>query len=553
MKVSNAVVNVLKEQGAKVIFGIPGGQTLYFTDALIGTDIQFIQTRHENGAGCAADGWGRLTGKPGLCLATTGPGATNLITAIGGAMRDSSPVIVYLFQNRLADAGRGDAQDSNHEALFGSLVKSYIPVRDASAAVWAMREAYRVAVTGKPGPVVVDFYRDVIEQGECEYVEAKLDQYCCKSVCVPPQSQIDDLLKKLSEYKKLCIWSGNGVKMSRTGNKVIELAEKLCAPVVTTFNGISSVPTEHPLVFGPRSRHGSEMTREILEGADCVLVLGSSLTAISTNRWTLKIKNMIQIDVVPSQIGRHYPVVCGLVGELGNTLDLISSSIKEASYRPEREAWVRELSARKNEWESMVFSGAINDASAVPAAPVAVMRELNNNFKEDQIICVDAGNPGAWSHLFKFAADMRYMKPVNYGNMGFSIPAGIACSIAEPEKEVISFLGDGSLGMTLAEIDTAARFANKLIIVVFNDQAYGNIKQEELYKFGDGRYIGVDLSAINYCEVAKALGMKGETINSAGEIAGAFENARKYGKPYMIEIKFDGNYSVWPEAFMWKK
>lgn len=549
MIVAQAVVNVLKEQNAKVIYGIPGGQTLFFTNALIDTHIQFIQTRHEGAAAAAADAWGRLTCKPGMCLATTGPGATNLITALGGALRDSSPVIAFLFQNKLADAGRGDAQDSNHEELFKSIVKAYIPVRHPDSAVWAMREAYRMAMTGKPGPVVVDFYRDVIEStAECEYSPVPVEQYCPAMDVIPSSEAMNKAVQLLSQHKHVCIWSGNGVKMSSAGSLVTQLAEKLSTPIVTTFNGIGSVPSGHPLVFGPRSRHGSSLTRQILEDADCVLVLGSSLSGISTNRWSLNLKNIIQIDFDSSQIGRQYPVSCGIIGEITKTLSFMLDMVRR-SHTQARKAWIEELFEKQKKWQSSVFSGPINDSGATPAAPVAVMRELNTLLRPGQIVCVDAGNPGAWSHLLQLDKGMTYMKPVNFGNMGFAVPAGIACSMAEPEREVISILGDGSLGMTLGDLDTAARCGHKLIVIVFNDNAFGNIKQEELYKFGADHYIGVDLSGISYAQLAKDMGMKAETVRKASDLQAAFGNARRESKPYLIEVLFDGSYSIWPEAF----
>ena len=185
------VVKILEEFGAKVVFGVPGGQTLFVTDPLQNTNIRFVHTRHENGAACAADGWGRLTGEPGICLATTGPGATNLITGIGGAYRDSSPMIALVFQNKLPDVGRGDAQECNHERVFESICKKYIAVRDVSTIQWAMREAYRVAKTGRPGPVVVDFYRDVIENQMAEYKPVDVSEYCFLPDIYPSDEVID--------------------------------------------------------------------------------------------------------------------------------------------------------------------------------------------------------------------------------------------------------------------------------------------------------------------------------------------------------------------------
>ena len=553
MKTSVAAIKVLEEQGAKFVFGIPGGQTLYFTDALRESNIRFIQTRHEGVAAGAADVYGRLTGKPGLCLATTGPGATNLITSIGGALRDSSPLIAFVFQNTLAGAGRGDAQEADHEQLFSSIVKKYIPVRHPDAVVWAMREAYRVAMTGRPGPVVVDFYRDVIEKGECDYTPQSVESYCADMAIELSDAKIDAIISKLAGYKKVSIWCGNGVKMSHCGGKVIELAEKLSAPVVTTFNGISSVPTEHPLVFGARSRHGTELSRRVLEEADCVLVLGSSMSSVSTNRWGLNLPDIIQIDFAPEQIGRQYPVCLGVVGELNAALNKLNARIAPCEY-PERAAWVKALQNDRAAWLTCVYSGAVNDPAATPAAPVALMAELNRCFREDDIICVDAGNPGAWSHLFRLAPTNRYFKPVNYGNMGFSIPAALASSMAEPDKRVFCFIGDGSLGMTLGDLETLSRFTKNVTIVVFNDHAYGNIKQEELFKFGEGHYYGVDLfRGADYAGVAKALGLGAEKIASAAELPAAVERAQMHDGSYMIEVDFDGRYTIWPEAFLWNK
>lgn len=553
MKASVAALKVLEEQGAKYVFGIPGGQTLYFTDAIRDSDIRFIQTRHEGVAAGAADVYGRLTGKPGLCLATTGPGATNLITSIGGAMRDSSPLIAFLFQNTLAGAGRGDAQEADHELLFSSIVKKYIPVRHPGALVWAMREAYRVAMTGRPGPVVVDFYRDVIEKGECDYVPQRVESYCADMSIEPSAAKIDALVEKICTYKKVSIWCGNGVKMSHSGDKVIALAEKLNVPVVTTFNGISSVPTDHPLVFGARSRHGTELSRKVLEDADCVLVLGSSMSSVSTNRWGLNLPDIIQVDFAPEQIGRQYPVCLGVVGELNIVLDMVNAKVAACGC-PERAAWVDSLKRDRDAWLARVYAGAVNDPNAKPAAPVALMAELNKCFRDDDMICVDAGNPGAWSHLFKLAPTNRYFKPVNYGNMGFSIPAALAASLAQPDKHVFCFIGDGSLGMTLGDVETISRFTKNVTIVVFNDHAYGNIKQEELFKFGEGHYYGVDLlRGADYAGVAKALGLGAEKIFSAAELPAAVERARAHDGSYMIEVDFDGSYTIWPEAFLWNK
>lgn len=542
------VVKVLEEFGAKAVFGIPGGQTLSVTDAIYDTDIRFIHTRHENGAACAADGWGRLTGEPGICLATTGCGATNLITGLGGALRDSSPVIALIFQNKLPDAGKGDAQESNHEALFTSICKAYIPVRAASSIVWAMREAYRVATTGKPGPVVVDLYRDVVETQTAPYEYADPGTYCIRPRTKPFDEDVLAAAEAIRQSKKLCIWCGNGVKLAGASEEVMELSKVAKAPVVTTYNGIGTIPGDFENLAGPRSRHGSVVTKAVIEEADCIVLIGSSLSAINTNRWTIKARNIIQLDIVPENIGRHYPVSVGLVGDAKKSLAAITRILNETDYKGSSE-FRDEIFRRKQEWEKQVYSGSIADNEASPVPPVALVAELEKLLKENSVLAVDAGNPGAWTHLMKLPENITYMKPVNFGNMGFAIPAAIGAKTAAPEKEVIALLGDGSLGMTLAELETMAREKLLVIILVVNDDAYGNIRQEELFKAGKPRYIGVDFTNVDYVNVAKALGCDGTIVRTARELPDAFEKARKSNCPYMIEVKLDGSFTVWPEAF----
>ncbi len=541
------VVKVLEEFNAKVVFGVPGGQTLYVTDPLIDTNIKFVHTRHENGAACAADGWGRMTGEPGICLATTGPGATNLITGLGGALRDSSPVIALVFQNKLPDAGKGDAQESDHELLFQSICKKYIPVRDASAVQWAMREAYRVAKTGRPGPVVVDLYRDVVENQEAEYHYENPDSYCVMPESIACDSSIDKALDVIRANKKICLWIGNGVKIAKAAEEVKELSSILCAPIVCTYNGIGAIESSFANLVGPRSRHGSNVTKAAIEEADCVVVIGSTLTAISTNRWEIKAKNVIQFDIIPENIGRHYPVATGVVGDAKASLRKLINALKKEQHKG-NSSYRDYVFDKKEEWRKNVLQGPIMDVNATPVPPIALHMELGKLLKENSVFVVDAGNPGAWTHLTNFPKGTTYMKPVNFGNMGFALGAALGCKEAYPDKEVIALLGDGSLGMTLGDLETIGREGLPIIVLLVNDSAYGNIKQEELFKMGEGRYTGVDFPDIDYVKVAEVLGLDGMVIRKASELKDAFAAARASGKPYMIEVKLDGNFTVWPEA-----
>lgn len=541
-------VKLMEEFGVKVAFGIPGGQTLSVNNAMYDSTIRFVHTRHENGAAVAADGYGRLTGEPGVCLATTGPGATNLITGLGGALRDSSPVIALVFQNKLPDAGRGDAQESNHELLFGSICKKYIPVRDISSLAWSMREAYRVAKTGRPGPVVVDFYRDVVENQKAPYIPMDPADYCYATDCVALPASIQAAAAEIKKAKKPCLWVGNGVKLAHAEEEIKELSLLLAAPIVTTYNAMAAVESSFENLVGPRTRHGSEISKAALEESDCVITVGSTLTAISTNRWDLKIHNMIQFDIIPENIGRHYPAKVGVVGDAKAGLRSLIDTLKADGYQADP-SYRNDIFARKAKWAENVFSGPIADVNATPVPPIALHMELSKCLKENSIFVVDAGNPGAWTHITDFPAGTTYMKPVNYGNMGFALGAALGCKEAAPDREVIALLGDGSLGMTLGELETISREKLHVIVILVNDDAYGNIKQEEKFKTGTENYIGVEFPSIDYVKVAEALGYNGTIVRKASEIPQAMEAARASDKPFMIEVKLDGSYTVWPSCF----
>lgn len=541
-------VKLMEEFGVKVAFGIPGGQTLSVNNAMYDSTIRFVHTRHENGAVVAADGYGRLTGEPGVCLATTGPGATNLITGLGGALRDSSPVIALVFQNKLPDAGRGDAQESDHELLFGSICKKYIPVRDISSLAWSMREAYRVAKTGRPGPVVVDFYRDVVENQKAPYIPMDPADYCYATDCVALPASIQAAAAEIKKAKKPCLWVGNGVKLAHAEEEIKELSLLLAAPIVTTYNAMAAVESSFENLVGPRTRHGSEISKAALEESDCVITVGSTLTAISTNRWDLKIHNMIQFDIIPENIGRHYPAKVGVVGDAKAGLRSLIDTLKADGYQADP-SYRNDIFARKAKWAENVFSGPIADVNATPVPPVALHMELSKCLKENSIFVVDAGNPGAWTHITDFPAGTTYMKPVNYGNMGFALGAALGCKEAAPDREVIALLGDGSLGMTLGELETISREKLHVIVILVNDDAYGNIKQEEKFKTGTENYIGVEFPSIDYVKVAEALGYNGTIVRKASEIPQAMEAARASDKPFMIEVKLDGSYTVWPSCF----
>jgi acetolactate synthase-1/2/3 large subunit len=544
------VVDTLRALGVDVMFGVPGGQTLSIVDAVLDTDeIRFVTARHEGSAACMADAYARITGRPAACIATTGPGATNMLTGVGGAFRDSSPVIAITCNNRLADLGRDDAQAADHVAIYQSLVKWAKLVSTAGSIQQVLEEAYIRATTGCPGPVLVDLARDVIEDPVDFDFEPRPDRAAIASFdrerIAGDPLRIAAAADILAAAKAPVLWLGNGVKIADAGPEALALAERLSMPVITTFNGMGAVPTTDPLVYGALTRMGTELSSRVLADADVLVAVGNSLNAISTGRWSMRLpETIIQIDVEPAAIGRYYAErTHGILGDAGSVM----SSLRYAVPTGERE----EVAARTTRLGSLAAARERwwADTDVVAAAPgtispAAVMREVRAGSPADTIALVDAGNPGVWSYLWPILRSGTYFKPVGFGNMGFALPAAIAAQIARPEAPVLAMIGDGSLGMTLAELETVAREELPVCLVIMNDSGYGNIRQEQLLHYGERR-LGVDFIDVDYAAIARACGMQGTRVTEVGALAEAVAEALGSGRPWLIDVVIDPDISAW--------
>ena len=547
------VVATLEALGIAQVFGIPGGQTLAVTDALIDSQkVRFVTTRHEGAAACMADAVGRLTGRPGVCIATTGPGATNLLTGVGGAMRDSSPVIVLTCNNFSSDLGRDDAQGADHVSIFEALTKWTKLVTRPSMICQALVEAYVRACSGCPGPVLVDFTRDAVEGA-----------VRTSDVVIPPSlkddlertlagrslgdpAQVALIAESLAAADAPVIWLGNGARLSGAGQAAIEIARRLDAPIITTFNGIGVVPTSDRHVFGPLSRMGTSLSSRVMNEADVLLAVGNSLNGPSTGRWSMQLPPTIfQVDTEPSQFGRAYAmqttgvqgdtraVLEQLIAELPSTLD---SGLSQK--RANRMAMLR---TAKQRWHE----GAVSAQGRIGAIdPTYVIDILRSVTPDDALLVVDAGNPGIWTHLWEVRAPDTYMKPVGFGNMGFALPAAVGAKITQPERTVIALIGDGSLGMTLAELETVVREELAICIIILNDSGYGNIRQEQEMKYGK-RTIGVDFGEVDYVAIARAFGIEGACVSDPLDVRAAVEAALKSEGAYFVDIRIDPAVSAW--------
>lgn len=548
------MVECMKNEGVEFVFGIPGGQTLAIMDALYDKpDIRFITAHHEGGASCMADGYGRTTGKPGVCLSTTGPGATNLLTGIGGALKDSSPVVVITANNFGVNLGRDDAQEATHTDIFQSLCKWSFLVTDAQRIPHAVREAFHRARSGCPGPTHLDFTRDVLENeidGSC------LPFQTAGNSQVPNRQRgdakaIDNAVEILTQANTPVIWAGRGVLISEATEAIVHLADTLHIPMISTYNGIGSIPADHPLSFGPKSRHGTRVSTQVLAESDAVLAIGNSLNGPSTSRWQLELpRQLLQIDIDPLSIGRHYPCAVGIVGDALAVTEEISGALANQTLKESilenRTEWITKLTQVQNKWQKDIFRKEYWDESLVK--PPLLMESLRACLPRDAIVVGGAGNPGIWTNLLEIYEPRTYMKPVGFGNMGFGLPAAIAASLAQPDRKVACVVGDGSLGMCISEIETSVRENAPVLIIVMNNHGYGNIKQEQLVYHGP-RYIGVDFLDTDFTMIAKGFGADGVRVDSPDQLMAALKSGVASEKTFLVDVLIDPTDNVWTEPF----
>jgi acetolactate synthase I/II/III large subunit len=550
------VVRMLESLGVRHVFGVPGGQTLAITDAILASPaIEFVTARHENAAAVMADAYGRLTGTPGVCLATTGPGATNLLTGVGGAMRDSSPVLVVTCNNAGENIHRDDAQNADHVELFRPLTKYSRLVAHPGAVCQAVEEAYLNAMSGNPGPAHLDFARDTIEGPvpEADAAAPEGEHPMRRWVVQRPRADVralDDVAAQLAQAERPVLWLGNGCNRSGAGEAALALAEALNIPVITTFNGIGTVPTTHPLVFGALSRMGTQLSSRVMAEADLVLAVGNSLNAVSTGRWRMELPHVVQIDVDPAMLGRYYGRrTTGVVADARATLEELHTMLAERAdaLSARRASWTAELQqARQVWWQEPDAAAAAAETAAETdgLSPAEVVRRLRPATPDETLLIPDAGNPGVWSYLWEIRQPGSYIKPVGFGNMGFAVPAAVAAVVADPERPVLVLVGDGSLGMSLAELETLARVGGRVAVVVLNDAGYGNIRQEQIVHY-DNRTIGVDFGPSDYARVARGLGLPAERTTSLDELSQRVAETLKGSSPALFDVPIDQSVNAW--------
>ena len=538
---SQIVIETLIEQGVTDVFGYPGGQVVHIYDELYKSQdrINHILTAHEQGASHAADGYARATGKVGVVIATSGPGATNLVTGIATAMLDSVPMVAITGNVPTSLIGKDSFQEIDITGVTLPITKHNYFVNDINELADTIREAFRIAKSGRPGPVLVDIPKDV-QIASAEYIKGDIVE------AVPDKKAKDKYIEKAAELINECqrpyIYIGGGVLGRDIADEVIAFAEKIGGYIGSTFMGLSALPTENERFLGMQGMHGHYASSMANKEADLVIGIGVRFSDRATGNTAKYVKNtqFIQLDVDISELGKNIGIDVGVHGDLKDSLERISA-LAEKNDRPQWKETVENLRAKQNE----IALEAEKKATA-KITPKQVMDIINEIKLDSTVVATDVGQHQMWAAQYlKFKKNRTFASSGGLGTMGYGMGAAIGAAFGSKERTVL-ITGDGSFGMNLNELATAVTYNVPLTIVLLNNGVLGMVRQWQTLFFGE-RYSNTVLARkTDFTKLAEAFGAKSLKAGTPENFRAAFSEASKGDGVYLIEVTIDKDEFVLP-------
>lgn len=527
IRAAEAMVRCLGSEGVKVVFGYPGAAICPFYDELYRSDIHHVLVRHEANAGHEASGYARITGKPAVCVATSGSGATNLLTAIATAYADSIPLICITGQVSTDQIGCDVFQEVDITGAAQPFVKHSYLVKDASQLPRIFKEAFYLAGTGRKGPVLIDVPVDVQNTMiDFEYLETVTMRTYKPTVKGNPM-QIKKICEAVENAKRPLICAGGGIFLAGAEKELIKFAEKAKVPAVSTMMGLSLFPTEHPLYLGMLGMHGLKAANRAVSECDTMILIGARVgdRAVKSPTFLAENKQIIHIDIDPAEIGKNIPVDIPLVGDCKTILEELTEKIGEVDHS----RWLSELSEIKNDVpENDETEGFIN--------PKVFLRKLSDRMPADTVCVADVGQNQIWCcNNYAIKEGGRFMTSGGMGTMGYSVPCGIGAKMAAPEREVVVVCGDGSFQMQMMELATIMQEKIAVKIIVMRNNYLGMVRELQTKGYGD-RLIAVDLDGSpDFVALARAYGIESDRVSTMAEAEEKLEKLASSDKPYLLE------------------
>ncbi len=533
MKACEAMVECLKAENIKVVFGYPGAAICPFYDALMDSGIKHILVRHEANAGHEASGMARISGKPAVCVVTSGPGAVNLITAIATAYADSIPIVCITGQVNTEQIGSDVFQEADITGAAEPFVKHSYLVKDPNDIPRVFKEAFYIAGSGRPGPVLIDMPMDV-QKAEIDFeYPKKVDIRSYKPTVKGNAFQVKRVMKELQSAKKPLICIGGGVFAADAQEEVVKLAHTMNIPVITTMMGISVFSDDDPLFFGMLGTHGVKSANTAVKECDVLFLVGARVgdRAVSTPLALEQTTKILHIDIDPAELGKNIRVDFPLVGDAKNVLTQLNAIAKPM----EHTEWIDRL----NSYRAAPVYQQPREGTVVPRE---FIDKLSRRLPDNAVVVADVGQNQIWTATsFHIGEGGRFMTSGGMGTMGYSLPAAIGAKIAAPDRAVVAICGDGSLQMCMMELATAVQNNIKVKLVVMTNNRLGMVRELQTNGY-NGRETAVFLDGSpDFIKLAEAYGIKGCRVTDAASENEAIDLLAEYDGIALVEVMVDEN------------
>jgi len=526
MKASDLFVRCLENEGVEYIFGIPGEENLDVMDSMIGSKINFITTRHEQGAAFMADVYGRLTGRAGVCLGTLGPGATNLVTGFADANMDRAPIVGIAGQGATTRMHKESHQVLDLVSLFEPISKYSVEIREPEIVGEIVRKAFKAAEAEKPGGSFISFPENVaampVEGKEPLKVQAAKPP-------VPPQDKISQAAELISNAKYPLVMAGNGVVRAGADDALVAFAEKLNVPVATTFMAKGSIAFSHDLSLGTVGLQAQDYVACGFDRADVVICVGYDMIEYHPHLWNKqKDTKIIHIDLSPAEVDEHYILECGVIGDITealNAIAVLATPKPESQAQNLRETIVEEINTHE-------------DDMSFPMVPQRIVLDIRKALNPEDIVVSDVGAHKMWmARMYQAERPNTCIISNGFASMGIGVPGAIAAKLAYPDRTALTVTGDAGFLMNSQEIETAMRIGTAIIILVWNDSKYGLIKWHQDRRFG--RDTQIDFTNPDLVKYAESFGAKGYRIESAADLLPTIKQAIKDDTVVLIDCPVD--------------